>query len=220
MALPFIVREDNKNLFESLAKKIACSSLYDGVLVRNIEELLILSEVFRNNGCEKKLKVVTDYNVYAYNKEAYEFMKDIIPDEFVFDGMVLPEEMGKSDMRKLIRDTAADKNPRELIVYGRSVVMQSEQCIKKTQNKCNKVSDTEKIAITKFNNNDEKNKNLHYFIQSFCIYCYNIVFDRKVVTDKDYSDILDLLGNCNDLRIRYNFTTESADEVKRVLDSQ
>ena len=99
----------------------------------------------------------------------------------------------------------------ELTVYGKVAVMQSEQCIKKTLNTCDHLFGMESIIQNGSNKHNNAKNNVSYSMLCLCDYCFTTIFDYRA---RDIDISLAKKLDCGS--IRYDFTTESADEVMEI----
>lgn len=112
LALPYVFREN-----AARDTKLFC---YDGVLARSFGELQWLKETGYTGS------VRTDFNVYSFNREAIEAVRDV----FRVESDTAPLELNSHELseRGISRS--------ELVVYGRIPMMISAQCLRKTFGKC------------------------------------------------------------------------------------
>ena len=87
---------------------------FDGMMVKNLEQIAYLEQIGYDGTW------AADYNVYAYNKEAKAFLRNLGCSFFV-----CPAELTFKELKE--RDCDGD----EMLVYGRIPVMTSTQCLKK-----------------------------------------------------------------------------------------
>ena len=123
----------------------------DGILVRNLESIRFLERI----GFDRN--VITDHNLYVFNRFSKEFMKKAGFSEFT-----APAELNESELKILGLETA------ELTVYGYRPVMISAQCIMKTRGKCTKNS-----SFTQMKDRIGE----EFLVQNRCDECYNIVYN-------------------------------------------
>ena len=109
--------------------------------------------------------------------------------------MTLPEELSFEEIKALYEGM-----PAELVCYGKTVLMQSEHCVKKNLGICDK-----QPGFSEFDG---------YAAYSFCDYCNSIILDNRP---------LDLLDRTVDIKehgpayLRLDLTTENAFETEEVL---
>ena len=101
---------------------------------------------------------------------------------------------------------ARDNKNSEMVIYGHYPMMISAQCIKKTCGKCDKNSSLVKL----------KDRYGKYFpTRSFCDFCYNVIYNS--VPTGLLEEAPQLFGE-GFASLRLNFTVETKEEVKNLLD--
>lgn len=161
----------------------------EGFLVRNLEELGYLSKL----GLLQK--AVTDYSVYAFNDNAKNTL-----DKLGIMRTTVPLELNGKEIH------ARDNKNSEMVIYGHYPMMISAQCIKKTCGKCDKNSSLVKL----------KDRYGKYFLtRSFCDFCYNVIYNS--VPTGLLEEAPQLFGE-GFASLRLNFTVETKEEVKNLLD--
>ncbi len=203
LALPHILREKNDSLCKRYIKKAVDMGI-DTFLVRNLEELGLVASVC--NGA----KVVLDANLYVWNVEAvkqYVQMASKLGINII--RVTLPYELKKDELAELKNaiNNAKDELTNietELIVCSRIPLMVSEQCLRRTVDMCDKKNNTMFIKDKKFIKEKKGQANI---VQSFCDYCYSVV----------YSDIYDISNENIDVIgadvIRYEIIQKDIDKV-------
>ena len=202
IAMPFIARDNclselNENI--EVLKNIKA----DGFLFRNLETYFY----FINNEINIK-SVIFDSNIYSYNSYDIEYYKSLGADRLTASYELNSKELSRLDVSRL-----------ELNIYGYIPVMYSAGCIYKTMDKCRKYSGDNKTCEDLIKLHDsleliDRKKN-RFIVKNVCRYCYNIIYN---------SVPLSLLNSLDDIykipfnSFRVNFTIESSDETKRILD--
>ena len=128
------------------------SGLIDGVLVRNLEDLAVFSEI-------EGLTVITDFGLYSWNGySAAELGK-------YASGCTLPLELSKAECRDLLKisDVHVEKS-----VYGRAPLMISANCVRKTLKSCTKKSGFETII---------DRKGISFPVYADCYHCLNVIYN-------------------------------------------
>lgn len=82
-------------------------------------------------------------------------------------------------------------------VYGRTLVMVTEGCLRRTQGLCDRKAETQKIITPKGDK---------FYVVNHCEYCYNTIYDYKPIQK-----------NLETEWGRIDFTVETAEEVRKVL---
>lgn len=161
LAMPRIMREGRFSFIEDNIENFRKLD-FDGFIIRNMAEY----EYLRKNGF--KGKFAADYTVYAFNDEAVRALE-----ERGFEGMAYPIELNAGELFGLFSPMES-----ELIVYMRTPLMISANCIDRTLGGCH----APEARFGKFK--DRKKASLKYF--SCCRYCYNIIYNSvpTVLTDR------------------------------------
>ncbi len=185
-AMPMIFRmETRKRYEESWNRIIECG--FDGMLVRNLEEIQFLKE--RNYEGE----IVADHNLYTYNKQARSFLKSC--------GVkrdTAPLELNKKELAQRKCEGS------EIVLYGRIPLMVSAQCLKKTTKGCNKKMEWLLLK-------DRKKKG--FPIKTVCRFCYNIIYNEVPLSlMEEWGEIKQLYPDT----VRLCFTTESKEEITEI----
>lgn len=184
--LPWIFRTHAEDYYDEAAWKMA--EAFDGVLIKSLEELSYLQEK------EYAKPMITDHNLYIWNRAAKDFWKE---QNVMLDTM--PQELNSREIRE--RGCTGS----EIIVYGYQPLMVSAQCFSKNTVGCSK---EKKICYLK----DRKNKS--FPVKNECSFCYNVVYN---------SAPLELAGAGQELSslapdsVRLSFTIESEEQVRKVL---
>ena len=184
LGMPYIFREDAIELFYDNLKMLYN---FDGFLVRNFESYRFL----RQNGFDN---MILDRNMYVFNNEAKDFWKK----ENVYQYTV-PAELNLKEIKTL------KSHEMELNVYGRTPVMISAQCIKKTSKGCDRIP----VIINMADRTGES-----YSVKNCCGFCYNVVYDTKPVYICDMHDELEEVAP---MAYRLDFSTEGYNETLNIL---
>lgn len=161
LAMPRIMREGRFSFIEDNIENFRKLD-FDGFIIRNMAEY----EYLRKNGF--KGKFAADYTVYAFNDEAVRALE-----ERGFEGMAYSVELNAGELSGLCSHMES-----ELIVYMRTPLMISANCLDRTLGECH----APKARFGTFK--DRKKAALKYF--SCCRYCYNIIYNSvpTVLTDR------------------------------------
>ncbi|SFC35751.1 peptidase U32 family protein [Butyrivibrio sp. YAB3001] len=214
VALPFVTRKENFDgtkdiisIAENAEKKGFC-----GVLVRNIEQLGILSEIDFSG------KVIPDYGVYVWNEQAAELLMECnkLPEnhDFEISEFTMPYELTIHESKELVRRLRENMNiPLSYQIYGRVPMMISAGCVKKTMDKCSgKLNqfNKENLSMTDRMGNDIR-------ITTNCRNCYNIIWNAAPTS------LHKKLDNIRNMQLfdhfRIDFSIEDYKESQRILDA-
>ena len=188
LGMPHIFRKETILKYEEAYSNLLGVS-WDGVLIRNYESYAFL----KNHGYLGK--IVTDYNLYQFNKYAKEFWKNEM-----IESTTAPLELNFKELKEVGVENS------ELVVYGYFPMMVSAQCVKKTTEGCKKQKG--QIFIK-----DRYQK--QFAVKNHCDYCYNIIYNTApvVLTDQKM-EIIEL----NPKAIRLHFTTENRQSMRKIME--
>lgn len=205
ISLPEIIRKrDNDYLID--LKDFLLLGKADGVLLKNLEEVGYiysikdsLEEQFISLGGKKDgytpLILEADSSLYNWNKESLAFMYEY------FNKATAPCELSIHEIKEL--------DDRDLVIpiYGKTALMVSANCIKKTCGECNK-------DFYNFDRKIKDRKNITELIYTNCIHCFNKLFNN--VPTSFHKQMYDLIkSGFNEFRL--DFTDENIEDIKKVL---
>ena len=179
---PSLFRTKDQELWDQQMKQYM--TCFDGMMVKNLEQIAYLEQIGYDGTW------AADYNVYAYNKEAKAFLRNLGCSFFV-----CPAELTFKELKE--RDCDGD----EMLVYGRIPVMTSTQCLKKSAGHCQKTPELFKVR-------DRKGK--EFPVKNCCSYCYNVIYNSVPVSLHGWSEEV---RKCSPASVRLAFTTESNKEA-------
>lgn len=206
LQLPDVLREKKAESVKSLAEK---ALRFDGVVIKNQDEIGLLKEVFAASEMPEDFAVIGDSFLYAYNSDAVAFYKSFYP-QMKF---VLSDELTDREAAELIKlaEMRGAAVPSDFIykAYGFQPLMITNQCMNRNYAGCAK-------PLMEFA--DEKRN--HFYISSECGQCYDIVYNGQptVMLDK----IVRTPNGFNIAGYRYqsillDFTIESEEEIDGIL---
>lgn len=187
LIMPYIFRKDAAMRYEDNFTVIFDTG-WDGVLVRNYESFEFLKKHHYEGF------IMTDYNMYQFNQYGKEFWKKLD-----VAGFTAPLELTVSELNDM--GLAGG----ELVGYGYFPMMVSAGCVKKTMKNCRKESG--QMTIT-----DRYRKS--FVVKNECDYCYNVIYNHVPLY---LGDLMYEVRKINPQFVRLMFTTETAEEAKRVL---
>ncbi|MBO5094547.1 MAG: U32 family peptidase [Lachnospiraceae bacterium] len=193
LVLPYIIRLRDTNYLNILKKEIIPDGLWDGVMIRNLESLQWLREISYGR------RIIADAGLYVWNMRAKHFLKG--------QGIALtaPLECNKTDWHKI------GIAGMEAIVYGRSPLMITANCIRKTNGEC-PVENKKKSAETPLSLQDRYHTD--FPVITDCLHCYNIIYNSLPLSLHEYGRSVMQEAPAG---IRLSFTTESPREIRDVL---
>ena len=212
------------------------SCLPDVLLVRNLDEAMLLEDIFgAHPELGARIRRNFDYTVYGYNQEAIQALVSLGA-----DGLTYPIELTYHECRKLrekLRSSARGTNadavegesapvpaaaragadaeadriglgelPFELMIYGHLPMMVSANCIQRTSARCDHGNRILQLR-------DRMGKDMP--VRCYCTYCYNQIFNAEPLVLYDLPDEVRALQlQC----LRYDFSVEPAAVVRQVLE--
>lgn len=187
VAMPYIFRQASIRKYESMYETLVKE--YDGALIRNWESFQWLMA----HGYDKEL--VSDYNLYAFNKWSKNFLKETGICKFT-----APVELNTRELEKL------DISQGELIVYGYQPVMFSAGCIKKHTDKC-----THKEEILYLTDRYQKK----FAVKNYCNCCYNVIYNSSPLVLLNQKEEIERLKPYG---LRMDFSLEGEKQVRQIID--
>ena len=186
LQLPDVLRQKRKEPVRTLLQK---TEGFDGLVIKNLDELgLILEE-----HAEQRFEIIADAFLYAYNRDALRFYRELIP-----------------DLRFMYSDELTDREAGQLAdgiykIYGYQQVMITAQCFYKNYVGCDAGEGGRHLLTLR----DEAGND--FYAVSECGQCYSVIYNGVPTSmlDKDTSDHENIL---------YDFTIENAEQVRLVLE--
>ena len=209
-ALPYITRiekwDGSKEVLRVAEAMEACG--FDGLLVRNLEQLSVLKEM----GFKKEM--LLDYGIYTWNSEAALELLDFNDPErgFMISGISVPYELSFKEagqMASALKKTA--DIPLSYNLYGYIPMMVSAGCIKKTTTGCSgKMNElySENVSIIDRMNNTLK-------VTCNCRNCYNVIWNA--LPTSLHRNLERVKENSSFDCFRLDFTLESPDRMAQVI---
>ncbi|MCR4902913.1 MAG: U32 family peptidase [Butyrivibrio sp.] len=209
VALPFITRQEKqfpymKDIDEIL--NIYEKGCFEGILVRNVEELSYLSAK------KFKGKLITDYGVYNWNSLAIkEFTRAVEDNGLSLSEISLPLELTRFEIKDMVKNSIINSDNLSYQIYGYTPMMITANCLNKTLKSC-----TMKMGEFCSGNGKMTDRQKHEIPYSFnCRYCMNIIWNTVPVSlHKQLADIFKD-GFCGHLRL--DFTIEDAQKAFGIL---
>jgi putative protease len=202
LSLPHICR---LNEYERLKKdllEIIDKETVIGFVVKNFEEIALLQSLWIEGKPQKK--IILNYNMYTYNKEAKVFWNEMGITRFT-----APVELNYQELRTLgIEDS-------DMIVYGFLPLMVSAQCLLESTEGCRRCKTGGNKSIEQSHTGfltDRLGKK--FYVQVNCNGCYNIIYNGQALSLlKQEKEISGLLPK----NIRLDFSKETSEEMKLVI---
>ena len=182
--LPAIFRLETRKTWdrEQTARVLAS---YDGILIRNIEEFFYLREA----GVSSE-RMMGDGSIYLYNRETRAFWQELGLRRFT-----VSPELNTGE----IADVGCEDS--ELVVYGRTALMTSAQCVKKTAGLCDRHPEVLYL---------KDRKGARFPVKTSCGFCYNTIYNGVPLVLLDCEEEI---RRVRPMSLRLSFTTESGEET-------
>ncbi len=195
LAMPYIFRAKAAGDWERLYEKLV--SVYDGVLIRNLESYRWLKQ----HGYAKEIR--SDHNLYVFNRYGKTFMRELGISRFTAPLELNAGELGRLDIRGAV-----------MSVYGYQPVMITANCIWKTTDRCLKTElsggrqDSEYLCIS-----DRYKK--RFAVRRCCRDCYNVIYNSAPLFLAEQAEEIRRLAPGE---IRLDFTAETGEEVRSIAE--
>ena len=171
VSLPYVSRPNDEESIKKSLKDYACDKRVKGIIIHNTEELYIV----KGSGFSKEK--IAGPGLYAWNKESVRVLLNDL------DMLMYPYELSKYELK----DTGYKDGI--MCVYGRTPLMITANCVRKTENACIMGKGAPFSYIR-----DRKNKELPVLFR--CDYCYNIIYNADVTSLHEYiKKDIDFTGN-------------------------
>lgn len=190
LALPYIYREETGKTLEHFLPEGKMKA-FDGILVRSADEMGMLRE-WNVEG-----EIIADAGVYTWNREAAEEVRRL---GATWD--TIPYELTAREL------SGRDLSSSELVVYGRTPLMVTAQCLRKNTSGCTHQPSVMTLV---------DRKGIGFPVRSECAFCQNIIYNsvptELLTAEKEVSML-------KPASVRYSFTTESREETEAILKGQ
>ncbi len=184
---PFIFRAKDVKYMDQKYNNIL--HLYQGILLRSMEFFGYVKE----KGYEKKL--ISDYNLYTFNAESEQMMKDLGIFKYT-----LPVELNEKELKSM------NRKDHTYIAYGYQPVMITANCLVKTSQGCKHQPSF--MTFTDRYKND-------FLVYANCRQCYNVIYNTSPLYLADLKSKLTGLGVGE---YRLDFVRESVEQVSQMID--
>ncbi|MBQ7765629.1 MAG: U32 family peptidase [Lachnospiraceae bacterium] len=191
-SLPAVCRRENYDRIHKALSVAVKTGFGTGVYVNQIDSMAYIAREFPNLQC------VGDLNFYVMNNETAEWSLDKV------EGYTIPVELNKEELRHL------NKARGEFVLYGRTALMQTANCIFMTSKDCRKNKGGGIGSLT-----DRTGAKFPYRAHCEEKICYNTIYNSVPTSLHKHKKILDALG-IEDFQLR--FTVETKEETDRILD--
>ncbi len=205
LALPYVLRARDGDYLRRLTSSVREDRRIEGFLIRNYEEAAYV----RSLG--ESYSSVPDAGLYVFNREGLLFWRQYSAE------YTLPYELNAREIGALTAFSRGVGLASVMIIYGRIPMMISANCVRKTAGRCLSDVCAKTAAAAKMPPVCLKDRYGTYFpVETNCTHCYNIIYNSvpySLLAQKN-----ELTGAGADVW-RYDFTTESREECRRILES-
>lgn len=190
-SLPAICRNESLSRVEEALKVAEKLAFGVGVYVNQTDSMAYILKNY------PKLKCIGDINLYAMNNESVDWLLERL------QGFTIPVELNKDEMRHMNMARG------ELIVYGRTPLMQTANCIFLTNKDCRK-QQAGRVGLL----SDRTNAKLPYRGHCDEKVCYNTLYNSVPTSLHKHKSTINSLGvRAYQLR----FTTETEAETGNII---
>lgn len=214
LVLPYVLRERDQDYLRKLTELVINDVKIGGFLIRNYEELSYVSKM------GESYKIIPDAGMYIFNTESMLFWSDYC------DEYTLPYELNAKEAERLSHYAHTNDLATAMIVYGRIPMMITANCIRKTAGQCILETGTKTYAkgeagdmIQRSSDDDLLLRDRYgndFPVETNCTHCYNIIYNSVPYSlrlqEKELARI------AADIK-RYDFTAESGEECRLILES-
>ena len=167
LQMPDVLRQNKKEKIKTLLDK---ASSYDGLVVRNLDELGLLLE----RKAQDHFAIIGDAFLYAYNHDAIRFYRELVPDM----KFICSEELTDKEAKELMDEKEAFIYK----VYGYQTVMITAQCFRKNGGACKQTDLRDETGNILYAEND-------------CSLCHTVIYNGVPTSmlDKDTSEYANIL---------------------------
>ena len=190
-SLPAVSRGESFARINKALSKAKETGLGEGVYVNQTDTMAYVLEHFPG------LKCIGDLNLYVMNNSSVDWIMQRI------NGYTIPVELNKDELRHL------DTKNGEFILYGRTPLMQTANCIFLTGKNCKKCKETTVGVMT-----DRTGAKIPFRAHCDEKVCYNTIYNNVPTSLHKHKNITDSFG-VSAYQIR--FTIETAEETRKVL---
>ena len=187
VSLPRMIRKRDEAYLDWLKEQL---DIFDGILVKSLEGLAFLEQ------CDYKGDIVTDHSLYSWNRSALDFINGYR------NGYTYPLELSVHELKRL------DDRNGEYVVYGRTPMMITANCIRKTMDCCNNSTNFFAQSLL-----DRYKKELPVYTN--CVHCYNEIYNAVPMSLHKEISQLEKQGF---KVLRIEFTNENATLTERILE--
>lgn len=198
LSLPYIIRlRDTEFLGEM--KRLLQDTIFDGVLVRNLEELYWIVKTF---GTQWEKQIVSDAGLYIWNPKTAAFFGEYGQEHY------LPYELNLHEIWELTE--AAIEKEWAATVYGRIPMMVTANCIVQTGVGCQSRKERKRMVFCRLTDRYQKD----FPVFTDCAHCYNVIYNSLPLS---LHQSIEKMKNTGIHTFRLDFTTEIGNDVDRIF---
>ena len=219
LALPYVLRARDETYLQKLTDKVKtdcrdhetnadlhsrqgdrrkCDTLISGFLVRNLEGFAYAATF------GESYELIPDAGLYSFNTESLRFWADYTEE------CTLPYELNRKESGKLVRSAKEMGMRTAMIVYGTIPMMVTANCIRKTAARCHTDGHWKPHSDLRIRDR----YGTDFPVETNCLHCYNIIYNSVPYSLHMQENEVKRIGA--DIW-RYDFTTESAQDCRRIL---
>ncbi len=199
LALPLIIRMRDEKFLKTMERRMK-EDLFEGVLVRNMEELYWVVKTFGETGWKKR--IVTDTGLYIWNPEAASFFERYAAQHY------LPYELNSHEIRDLMEHVQA--GGWAAAVYGRIPMMVTANCIIQTGTGCQPYKEGGRPVFNRITDRYRKD----FPVYTDCMHCYNVIYNSVPLSLHQKIEEMERMGIHT---FRLDFTTETGNDADRII---
>lgn len=186
--LPHVFRDKTGQFYEEIFESLEALPL-DGYVLRNLDELAFFT---LTHPTEKKL--IADSRLYTYSNRAKNLLHRL---GIAVD--TIPSELNQKEIsHRRNRDS-------ELVIYGRTELMISAQCVQKNTAGCDR-----KPKLSGLTDRYQ----MQFPVRNYCAECYNVIYNSIPLCLLTESETIRAVQPDS---VRLCFTTESRSETEQIL---
>ena len=185
---PTVFRKNASDFYAEHLKELTGCKL-DGVVVKSLDAVWFVKKHLG------EMPVILDQGLYTYNNRALAVFREFQPIR-----MTAPYELNRSELKR------RENIDSEIVLYGYLPLMTSAQCVHANIGKCDK---TPVVTYLK----DRYGK--FFPVKNNCMECYNTIYNTTPLMIFGYGKEL---RKADFSKFRLNFTVESEDEVRKILE--
>lgn len=203
LSLPNIIRKRDEYYLESLGYLLNNTEMILGFLVRNIGEVQYVLSL------HKDYQIIPDTNLYCFNKESILLWKEYTKE------ITLPYELNGKEWRELCAFSREKNMETTMVFYSRIPMMVTANCVLRTTKNCYKNAEITNNEIHTAHLQDRYH--IDFPVKTNCNHCYNIIYNSVPYSLHTKMDECLTIGAT---AMRYDFTLESALQVRKILKNE